>query len=67
MIDKNKLGLLSDEELLEACSMDNNVDFTYDMTADGDKKAAKAALGAAPAAAVFLPASPAPAAAVAAV
>ena len=67
MLDTKKLGLLSDDELMEACGVDNSLDFTYDMAADGGKKAAKAALGAAPAAAVFLPASPAPAAAVAAV
>jgi hypothetical protein len=67
MIDTNKLGLLSDDELMETCNLDNSLDSTYDMTGSDDKKGAKAALAAGPAAAVFLPYAAPEAAAVAAV
>lgn len=55
MFDAKKMGLLSDEEMLEACEYENSVDYAYDMTSTKGQKAAQAALAAGPAAAVFLP------------
>lgn len=55
MFDTKKMGLLSDEELMDACNNENFVDYSFDMTSSKGQKAAQAALAAGPAAAVFLP------------
>lgn len=55
MFDVKKMGLLSDEEMYEACEHENSVDYSFDMTTTKGQKAAQAALAAGPAAAVFLP------------
>ena len=66
-MNSNKLGLMTDEELDLCENITLQSESLLDTTGNDDKKGQKAALAAAPAAAVFLPAAPeaAPAAAAA--
>ena len=52
-----KMGLLSDEEIEQACQNEIVYDYMLDLTSSKGSKAAQVALAAGPAASVFLPAA----------